>query len=352
MKVVQEEYIALLEKLISIPSLSGEENKTAELIQDFFTLKEIKVQRIKNNIIVRSQFFDADKPTILLNSHHDTVKPNASWKKDPFTPVVVDGKLYGLGSNDAGGSLISLMAAFIEFYDQQDLNYNIIFVASAEEEISGMNGVELILPDLGEIDFAIVGEPTNMQMAIAEKGLMVLDCTSKGKSGHAARDEGDNAIYNAINDINWFKDYQFDKSSDKLGAIKMSVTVINAGTQHNVIPDECKFVVDVRTTDAYKNEEILDIIREKVSCEVKPRSTRLQSSGLPDEHILVKCAHKLRLKTFGSPTLSDQALMPFPSVKIGPGDSARSHTADEYIGIQEIRDGIGLYIKILKTLLN
>jgi len=352
MQVVQEEYIALLEKLISTPSLSGEENKTAELIQDFFTLKKIEVQRKKSNVFVRSKCFDADKPTILLNSHHDTVKPNASWKKDPFTPVVVDGKLYGLGSNDAGGALVSLMAAFIKYYDQQDLNYNLIFAATAEEEISGINGVELILPDLGEIDFAIVGEPTNMQLAIAEKGLMVLDCTSKGKSGHAARDEGDNAIYHAIKDITWFKDFKFDRSSDKLGSIKMSVTVIDAGTQHNVIPDECKFVVDVRTTDAYKNEEILDIIRENVSCEVNPRSTRLQSSGLPEGHILVKCAEKLKINTFGSPTLSDQALMPFPSVKIGPGDSARSHTADEYIGIQEIRDGIGSYIKILKTLLN
>jgi len=351
MKVVAEEYIALLEKLIATPSISKQENKTAELIQDFFSLKSIEVRRVKNNIIVTNKSFDHDKPTVLLNSHHDTVKPNASWKKDPFTPVVVDGKLYGLGSNDAGGPLVSLMAAFIQFYDHEELNYNIVLAATAEEEISGENGIEFILPELGDIDFAIVGEPTQLQMAIAEKGLMVLDCLAEGKSGHAARNEGDNAIYKAIKDINWFKDYQFDKSSDLLGDIKMSVTLVEAGTQHNVIPDECKFVVDVRSTDAYKNEEILEIIREHVACEVIPRSTRLQPSGLPEGHTLMKCAEALKIGTYGSPTLSDQALMKFPSVKIGPGDSSRSHTADEYIGIREIREGIDLYIKLLKQLL-
>lgn len=351
MQVSPDAYIDLLSKLIAIPSLSKEEHKTASLIEDFLSQKPIVSQRIQNNIIARNKHFDPAKPTILLNSHHDTVKPNASWKKDPFTPVVVDGKLYGLGSNDAGGPLVSLIAAFVHFYDDENLKYNLILAASAEEEISGKNGVELIIPELGEIDFAIVGEPSKLEMAIAEKGLMVLDCTSKGIAGHAAREEGENAIYKAIPDISWFQNYRFDKTSMLLGEIKMSVTVIGAGTQHNVVPDACRFVVDVRSTDAFTNEEILDIIKDNVTCEVAPRSTRLQPSGLPDSHILISCAKALQIKTFGSPTLSDQALMPFPSVKIGPGDSARSHTADEFIGIQEIKDGIELYIRLLNILL-
>lgn len=344
-------YIDLLSKLIAIPSLSKQEHKTASMIEVFLSQKSIACQRIQNNIIARNKHFDPAKPTILLNSHHDTVKPNASWKKDPFAPEVVDGKLYGLGSNDAGGPLVSLIAAFVHFYDDEKLKYNLILAASAEEEISGKNGVELILPDLGEIDFAIVGEPTKLEMAIAEKGLMVLDCVSVGKSGHAAREEGENAIYNAIPDITWFQNYRFAKTSSLLGEIKMSVTVIEAGTQHNVVPDECRFVVDVRSTDAFTNEELLEIINENVTSEVAPRSTRLQPSGLPDGHALISCAKALNIKTFGSPTLSDQALLPFPSVKMGPGDSARSHTADEFIGIQEITDGIELYITILNRLL-
>jgi acetylornithine deacetylase len=346
-----ETYIDLLSNLIAIPSFSKEEHKTASLIEAFLSQKSIVSQRIQNNIIARNKHFNPAKPTILLNSHHDTVKPNASWKKDPFTPVVVDGKLYGLGSNDAGGPLVSLIAAFVHFYDDEKLKYNLILAASAEEEISGKNGVELIIPDLGEINFAIVGEPTKLEMAIAEKGLMVLDCVARGKSGHAAREEGENAIYKAIPDITWFQNYRFDKTSDRLGEIKMSVTVIEAGSQHNVVPDTCRFVVDVRSTDAFTNEEILDIVKENVTCEIAPRSTRLQPSGLPDGHILLSCANALNIETFGSPTLSDQALMPFPSVKIGPGDSARSHTADEFIGIQEIRDGIELYIRLLNKLL-
>jgi acetylornithine deacetylase len=350
MKSAPEEYIALLEKLIATPSVSREEAKTADLIREFFAIKSIELQRIQNNVIVRNKHFDPEKPTILLNSHHDTVKPNASWKKDPFTPVVVDGKLYGLGSNDAGGPLVALIAAFMEYYDQENLKYNLIMAATAEEEISGRNGIELVLPELGEIDFAIVGEPTKLEMAVAEKGLMVLDCTAKGRSGHAARGEGVNAIYKAMKDISWFQKFGFEKSSEMLGDVRMSVTVINAGTQHNVVPDACKFVVDIRSTDCYTNEEILDIIGEHVECDVSSRSTRLQPTGLPDGHILRKCAKDLNIKTFGSPTLSDQALMPFPSVKIGPGDSARSHTADEYIGIREVRDGIDLYIKLLNNL--
>ncbi len=351
METRPEIFIDLLKQLISTPSLSKEEDKTADIIENFFTSKSIEVERVKNNIIARNQHFDTSKPTILLNSHHDTVKPNISWKKDPFSPLVEDGNLYGLGSNDAGGCLVSLMAAFVHFYDKQDLKYNLILAATAEEEISGKNGVELILPNLGKIDFAIVGEPTLLQMAVAEKGLMVLDCISRGKSGHAARGEGENAIYKAIDDINWFRNYQFENTSENLGDIKMSVTVINAGTQHNVVPDECRFVVDVRSTDAYSNDEILEIISTHVDCEVVPRSTRLQPSGLPENHVLHQCAMDLNIKTYGSPTLSDQALMPFPSVKIGPGDSARSHTADEYIGIDEIEEGIALYIKLLDKIL-
>jgi acetylornithine deacetylase len=351
LRTTAEEYIELLQNLIATPSLSGEEDKTAALLQDFFASKSIEVQRIQNNIVCRNCYFDSLKPTILLNSHHDTVKPNTSWKKDPFTPVVLDGKLYGLGSNDAGGPLVSLMAAFVQYYDHPELKYNLMFAASAEEETSGKNGIELILPELGAIDFAIVGEPTLLDMAVAEKGLMVLDCVTKGKSGHAARKEGENAIYKAIDDIRWFQNYKFDKSSVMLGDVKMSVTVIHAGTQHNVVPDECRFVVDVRSTDAYTNDEVLAIICEHVKCEVTPRSFRLQPSGLPEGHLLFDCAKDLNIKTYGSPTLSDQAFMSFPSVKIGPGDSARSHTADEYIQIEEIKEGIKVYKRLLEYLL-
>jgi acetylornithine deacetylase len=350
MKSAPEEYIALLEKLIETPSFSREEDKTATLIESFLAEKSIGFQRIKNNIIARNKNFNDKKPILLLNSHHDTVRPNSSWKKDPFTPVVVDGKLYGLGSNDAGGPLVALLAAFVAFYDQADLPYNLIFAATAEEEISGENGLELVLPELGAIEFGIVGEPTSKQMAIAEKGLMVLDCLAAGKAGHAARNEGENAIYNAMQDINWFKQFKFDRKSHLLGDVKMSVTVINAGSQHNVVPDQCQFVVDIRSTDAYANEEILEIVSANVMSQVKPRSMRLQSSGLPEDHILLECANSLKLETFGSPTLSDQALMHFPSVKIGPGDSSRSHTADEFIRIQEIRDGVDLYIDLLKQI--
>ena len=346
-----EEYIKLLKELINTPSFSREEGNTAFIIDEFLREKSIETHRIQHNIVARNRFFDAEKPTILLNSHHDTVKPNNSWKKDPFTPIVVDGKLYGLGSNDAGGCLVSLIAAFCNFYDKKDLKYNLILVASAEEEISGKQGIELVLTDLDSIDLAIVGEPTSLQMSIAEKGLMVLDCKANGISGHAARDEGENAIYKAMKDIFWFQNYKFDKSSETLGAIKMNVTIVNAGTQHNVVPDECNFVVDVRSTDAYTNHEILDIIRKHVSCEVVPRSTRLQPSGLPKDHILIQYAEELDIQTFGSPTLSDQALMPFPSVKIGPGNSLRSHTADEYIDTKEIVEGMELYIKLLNKLL-
>jgi acetylornithine deacetylase len=351
LEVRTEAYINLLKSLIATSSLSREEDKTSDIINNFLSSKSIETLCIKNNVIAKNLHFDASKPSILLNSHHDTVKPNASWTKDPFNPIIENGKLYGLGSNDAGGCLVSMMAAFVHFYNQQNLNFNLILAASTEEEISGKNGIELALTQLGEIDFAIVGEPTLLKMAIAEKGLMVLDCFAKGKSGHAARDEGENAIYNAIEDINWIRNYKFDQTSEMLGDIKMSVTMVKAGSQHNVVPDACHFVVDVRSTDAYSNDDILAIIKEHVKCEVKSRSTRLQPSGIPDGHILQQSASTLGIETYGSPTLSDQALMSFPSVKIGPGDSARSHTADEYIGLNEIEAGIELYIKLLTKIL-
>jgi len=351
MKTNAEEFIALLEKLIATPSFSREEANTALILQKFFATKSIESNRIRNNVIVKNLHYDDAKPTILLNSHHDTVRPNSSWRKDPFTPTVLNGKLYGLGSNDAGGPLVALIAAFLELYDQKDMNYNILLAATAEEEVSGNNGVELVLPKLGRIEFAIVGEPTRMQMATAEKGLMVLDCVAHGKAGHAARNEGENAIYKAMQDIAWFRDYQFEPISNLLGEVKMSVTIIEAGSQHNVVPDQCKFVVDVRSTDVYTNEEILDIIQANIRSEVVPRSTRLQPSGLPKDHLLLQCAAELELKTFGSPTLSDQALMSFPSIKIGPGDSARSHTADEFIEIQEIIEGIVGYKNLLNKII-
>jgi acetylornithine deacetylase len=351
MKSSPEEFIALLQKLVATPSFSREEANTALIIEKFFTTKSIESKRFRNNVIVKNLHYDDTKPTILLNSHHDTVRPNGSWRKDPFTPTVLNGKLYGLGSNDAGGSLVALIAAFLELYDREDMKYNVLLAATAEEEVSGKNGLELVLSKLGAIEFAIVGEPTKMQMATAEKGLMVLDCVSHGKAGHAARNEGENAIYKGMQDIAWFKDFQFEHTSELLGEVKMSVTMIEAGTQHNVVPDQCKYVVDVRSTDAYTNEEILDIIRSNIGSEVIPRSTRLQPSGLPKDHLLLQCARALGWKTYGSPTLSDQALMSFPSIKIGPGDSARSHTADEYIEIQELKDGIVGYNNLLNKIL-
>jgi acetylornithine deacetylase len=342
--------IGFLKKLIENPSLSKDESKTLLLFEDFFRQRNINFETVKNNIWVKNKHFDSSKPTILLNSHHDTVKPNISYTKDPYAAEVVDGKLFGLGSNDAGGPLVSLLATFLYFYEESELPYNLIFAASAEEEISGKDGIELLIKSLPKIALAIVGEPTLMDMAVAEKGLMVLDCKAIGVAGHAARDEGKNAIYEAIADINWFRNYEFEKISESLGPIKMSVTVINAGTQHNVVPDECSFVVDVRATDAYSLEETLEIIKQNVKCEVTPRSVRLHPSGISLEHPIVKKGIALGMKPYGSPTLSDQALMPFTSIKIGPGDSARSHTADEYIYVKEIYGGIEGYVELLKGL--
>jgi acetylornithine deacetylase len=342
--------LQLLKQLISIQSFSKEEEGTAAAIQSFFEQHGVPTRRKLNNIWAYNKCFDAAKPTILLNSHHDTVKPNSGYTRNPLHPVVEDGKLFGLGSNDAGGCLVSLISTFLHFYERSDLHYNFCMAATAEEEISGMNGLELVIPDLGELDFAVVGEPTLMQLAVAERGLMVLDCIAHGKSGHAAREEGENAIYKAMADIGWFRTYSFPKESALFGPIKMSVTVINAGSQHNVVPATCAFTVDVRITDAYRNEEVLSIIRENVNCEVVPRSVRLKPSSIDHNHPIVQAGLALGRTTYGSPTTSDQALLDIPSLKMGPGDSARSHTADEFIYVDEIKEGIALYIQMLESI--
>lgn len=345
-----QQAVELLQKLISIPSFSKEEDKTADVIAAFLQQHGIEPHRKLNNLWARNKYFDGSKPTILLNSHHDTVKPNSGYTRDPFDAKIEDGKLYGLGSNDAGGCLVSLIAVFLYFYDKQDLKYNFCLATTAEEEISGVNGLELIIPELGQLDFGIVGEPTLMQLAIAERGLMVLDCTAYGKAGHAAREEGENAIYKALPDIEWFRTYKFPKKSEVFGPVKMSVTIINAGSQHNVVPASCVFTVDVRVTDAYRNEEVLEIIRQHVSCDVKPRSIRLKPSSIDKNHPIVQAGIALGRTTYGSPTTSDQSLLDIQSIKVGPGDSARSHTADEFVYVDEIREGIELYIKMLEKI--
>ena len=342
-----DDSVDLLRKLISISSLSKEEQQTATVIEQFLQDRGVKTHRTVNNVWAYNEYFDSKKPTILLNSHHDTVKPNPGYSNDPLAADIIEGKLFGLGSNDAGGCLVSLIAAFLHFHGQENLKYNLCLAATAEEEISGKNGIELVIPEFGLLEFAIVGEPTLMDLAIAERGLMVLDCVSQGKAGHAARQEGDNAIYNAITDIEWFRTYEFAKKSSLFGPIKMSVTVIEAGSQHNVVPAVCKFTVDVRVTDAYRNEEVLKIIRQNVNCEVTPRSTRLKSSSISEDHPIVKAGISLGRKTYGSPTTSDQALLDIPSLKIGPGDSARSHMANEFIYVDEIEQGIDFYIQLI-----
>lgn len=338
---------SLLASLIEIPSFSREEENTANCIQNYFSERDIQTQRLGNNIIALNNYFDPSKPCILLNSHHDTVKPNPGYTKDPFKAIIEDGKLYGLGANDAGGCLVSLIAAFLYYYNQEDLKYNLCLVASAEEEVSGKSGIEMVFPELPNCEFAIVGEPTLLDLAVAEKGLMVLDCIAHGQSGHAAREEGVNAIYKALKDIEWFKTYQFPKESTYLGPIKMSVTMINAGSQHNVVPASCEFVVDVRTTDVYSNLEVLDIIKSNIDSDANARSTRLNPSTIDINHPIVKSGISLGKRTYGSPTMSDQALIPIQSIKVGPGDSARSHTADEFIYLDEIDKGINFYIDLL-----
>jgi len=346
-----QEAIALLKQLIATQSFSREEEGTAALIEDFLRGKKIPFQRKKNNIWAYNRYFDTAKPTILLNSHHDTVKPNTSWTLKPFEPLEKEGKLYGLGSNDAGGSLCSLIVTFCYFYNNPNMTYNVVLAATAEEEISGREGLEMIVDDLPTIDFAIVGEPTEMHLAVAEKGLLVLDCVAHGKSGHAAREEGENAIYKAIQDIQWIANYQFPKVSLTLGAIKMSVTIINAGTQHNVVPDNCKFTIDVRVTDQYTLEEIIEVIQQNIRSEIAARSVRLRPSSIPVEHPIVQAGVKLGRNTYGSPTTSDQALIDCPSLKMGPGHSGRSHTADEFIYLHEIEAGIAQYIKMLEAVI-
>ncbi len=343
--------ITLLQQLIATPSFSKEEQATARLIESFLSERNIIYQKHLNNVWCVNQFYDAAKPSILLNSHHDTVKPNIGFARNPFDASIENGKLFGLGSNDAGGCLVSLLATFMHFYPQQNLPFNLVFAATAEEEISGANGIESIIPLLPKIDMAIVGEPTLMQMAIAEKGLLVLDCVATGVAGHAAREEGENALYKALQDIEWLRHFKFPKQSATLGAVKMSVTsMATENKAHNVVPAQCHFVVDVRVTDAYTLEEIVEIIQQNISSQVTPRSMRLRSSSIAIDHPLVQAGLQLGLKTYGSPTLSDQALMPYPSIKIGLGDSARSHMADEFIFVQEIKDGIDTYIKLLNNI--
>lgn len=350
--ILQTEAIDLLKQLIATPSFSKEEDNTSALIKNFLEKHLVKTEQYLYNVWARNKYFDPAKPTILLNSHHDTVKPNKGYTLDPFSPIEKDGKLFGLGSNDAGGSLVSLVATFLYYYEKENLKYNIILAATAEEEISGHNGIEVLLPQLDKIDCAIVGEPTQMQMAVAEKGLMVLDCIANGRAGHAAREEGDNAIYKAIKDIEWFSSYRFDKVSDLLGPVKMSVTVIETDNKaHNVVPAQCRYVVDCRVNELYTFEEMLEAIRANVQSEIKPRSTRLRSSSITLDHPIVKAGLKMGRNYYGSPTTSDKALMFFPALKIGPGDSARSHTADEYIYIDEIKEGIELYIQLLEQVL-
>jgi acetylornithine deacetylase len=341
--------VDLLKQLISIPSVSREESQLADSLEAMLKEKKYLPQRKGNNIWLLSPDWNNQKPTILLNSHIDTVKPATGWTKDPFLPVEEGGKLFGLGSNDAGASLVSLLQAFLILTQTEQVN-NFIYLASCEEEISGKNGVESILPELPPIDLGVVGEPTSMQPAIAEKGLMVLDCTVYGKAGHAAREEGENAIYKAIPVINWFQNHRFPKISPLLGSVKMTVTGVQAGIQHNVIPDECKFMVDIRTNEFYTNEALFEAISLDCGAEVRARSFRLNSSQISPEHPLVQRAIELKMIPFGSPTLSDQTFMNFPSIKIGPGDSARSHTADEFVFLSEIEDAITKYVALLSHL--
>ena len=339
--------IVLLKRLISTPSVSRQEQDAADVLSDYIKQYEhLTIHREGNNLWIIDPHYDEQRPTLLLNAHIDTVKPVDSWERNPFMPLVEDDCLYGLGSNDCGGGLVSLLQVF-RLLTEKPQHYNLIYLASAEEEVSGINGIRRVLPSLPKVDVAIVGEPTGMQPAIAEKGLMVLDVTCKGVSGHAARQEGVNAIYEALDDLNWLRNYRFEKVSDLLGPTLMNVTVINAGTQHNVIPDKCTFTVDIRTNEYYRNEDVYDFIKNHLKGEVKARSFHLHSSCIDREHPIVKRCVAMGMQPFGSPTLSDQALMPFPSLKLGPGESSRSHSADEYIRLSEIENGINTYMKLL-----
>lgn len=340
--------IDMLKEMIKRPSFSRNEKDVADFLEEQWQ-KSFQVYRKGNNLWMFAADFDNQKPTVLLNSHIDTVKPVAGWTIDPFIPIESDDCLYGLGSNDAGASVVSLYATFV-LLSRKAQSYNLIFLASAEEEISGMNGIECVLSELPPITFGVVGEPTDMHPAIAEKGLMVLDCISHGKSGHAARNEGINAISLAIEKIQWFHTHIFPKQSELLGPVKMTVTMIEAGTQHNVVPDRCNFTVDIRTNEFYPNEELFNEIKKHVNCDMTARSFRLNSSRIDPSHSFVQRAILMDKQPFGSPTLSDQALLPFPTVKIGPGLSSRSHTADEFICFSEIREAIDMYVRLLDGL--
>ena len=347
-KKYSNDAVELLQALIATPSISRDEKAASDIFVHFIEKWELPYQRIGNNILICEQL-DEDKPTILLNAHIDTVKPVSSWTRDPFTPIIEGDRLYGLGSNDCGGGLVSLLQVY-RYLRNNATPYNLVYLASCEEEVSGQNGFSLALPHLPKIDVAIVGEPTGMQPAIAEKGLMVIDGVARGKSGHAARNEGVNAIYEALDDLIWLRDHQFRKKSLLLGSTKMTVTMLNSGTQHNVVPDECRFVIDVRPNEFYQNEYLFNFLQKHMKkCELTARSFRLSSSHIPVGHPLVQRCIKMGMAPFGSPTLSDQALMPFPSFKLGPGDSARSHSADEFIGISEIEHAIETYISVLTS---
>lgn len=339
--------VNLLKNLIAIPSFSKEEGKTAEILEQFLKNRNIKPNRYLNNVWATNKYFDPAKITLLLNSHHDTVKPNAGYTLNPFEPIEKEGKLFGLGSNDAGGPLVSLLATFVHFYEAE-MPFNIIFAGTAEEEISGKNGVEILLNHLPKIDCAIVGEPTLMNMAVAEKGLLVLDCVAYGEAGHAARNEGINALYIAMQDINWLSSFQFPKISSLLGPVHIAVTSVNTPNKtHNIVPSECNFLVDVRVNELYSFEDILSTIKQNIKSEIQPRSIRLKSSFIDEKHPLVMAGNQMNITSYGSPTCSDMALMDFPSLKVGPGDSARSHTADEFIYVNEIEEGIKKYIELI-----
>jgi acetylornithine deacetylase len=347
-----ENAISLLKNLIETQSFSQEEENTAKLIEGWFLENEIPFKRTKNNIWATNKYFDESKPTMLLNSHHDTVKPNSAYTKNPFKAIVENGKLYGLGSNDAGGCLVSLIATFTHFYQQENLKYNLVIVASAEEENSGENGLNSMLPIIPDIDVAIVGEPTLMNLAVAEKGLVVFDAVVAGTPSHAAHPNTNNSIYNTIEVLQWFKDFKFDKTSDALGDVKITVTQISAGSQHNVVPAHVNLVVDVRVNDVYSNQEIADILQEKSPCtKITPRSLRLNSSSISKDHELVKAGITMGRETYGSPTLSDQSVLSCQSLKLGPGDSTRSHSADEFIYLAEIEEGINIYIELLNRVI-
>ena len=351
-----EEYISLLQGMIAIPSFSREETAVCDHIEEWMRSHKVDsygqqypLRRLGANLILEEKGRGDGRPVVLLNGHIDTVKPAASYTRDPFAPTVEDDVLWGLGSNDDGGSVVALLATFLRLIETQR-SYRLIYAATSEEEVCGTGGIEKVLPEIGPVALGVIGEPTKMQMAVAERGLMVFDCTAVGKSGHAARNEGINAIYEALPSIEWFRTFQFPKVSDYLGPVKMSVTMINAGTQHNVVPDKCTFVVDVRPNGMYTNMEIYEYARDHAGCEVKPRSTRLCSSHIAMDHPVVQRGLSLGLEAYGSPTCSNQTLCPFTTIKIGPGDSARSHTADEYIRLSEIREGMDIYVKLLENL--